>query len=645
MTANATEANAAAAAASENAESDAAASQAAAAQSDPDDAPEPGLRAGLALWRELMRLSWRQSKVLFFTVVGALILDTCAIALIGVGLRAIVVGSVQHAGTAVVAGALGAALAYTVNLCIGEIGGMMRIELAERVAITRIMPEVRRGAIGIETVEHLERADYLDRLTVVSDNAWGIVDSAWSAVESVGFIARLALTLGLLGSVSPLLFLVLVAGAVPVLFERRGRMGVQAAELARAADRRLQRELFELAVSPAAGKELRVAGTGRELVRRQRAAADRADAVWIRARIRAAFWGAAGWCLFSACFVGGLAVVVHGAARDPARIGDIVLTVTVGSQLRMIVEQAVRRSADTGGYGRLLRPFRWLRRYRASRAALAGPGLPPPTRLTSGITFDHVSFRYGAAARPALDDLTVQLPAGSVVALVGEYGSGKTTLVKLATKLYRPDRGRILVDGTDLADLDTAAWRAAASAAFQDFGRYHTSLAEAVGFGDVSAIDDEERIRHAIEDADAQALVRALPDGLRTRLGRTFGGVEVSEGQWQKIALARASMRTAPLLFVLDEPTASLDAPSEHAIFTRYMRRAREVAERSGGVTLVVSHRFSTVAGADLILVMADGRLVESGTHEQLLAAGARYAELYSLHATAYAGSSRTGTE
>lgn len=602
-----------------------------------DDVPGPDLRAGLALWRELMRLSWRQSKVLCFTVVGALILDTCAIALIGVGLRAIVSGSVHHATSAVIVGALGAALAYTVNQCIGEIGGMMRIELAEVVAMQRIVPEVRHGAIGIETVDHLERSAYLDRLNLVENGAWGIVDSAWAAVESVGFIARLALTLGLLGSVSPLLFLILGAGAIPVVFERRGRMGVKDAEVARSADRRLQRELFALAVSAAAGKELRVSDAGPDLVRRQRAAADRSDGIWIKARIRAAVWGAAGWCLFSLCFVSGLAVVVHSAANNPARIGDIVLTVTVGTQLRMIVEQTVRRSADTGGYTRLLRPFRWLRRYRDHQYALAGPGLHPPTQLASGITFDHVTFSYPGTDRPAVRDLTVHLPAGSVVAVVGEYGSGKTTLVKLVTKLYRPDRGRILVDDLDLADLDTPAWRSVTSAAFQDFGRYHTSFAEAVGFGDVAAIEDLTRIERAVSDADADALVRRLPAGLGTRLGRQFGGVEVSEGQWQKIALARASMRPAPLLFVLDEPTASLDAPSEHAIFERYMRRAREVAERSGGITLVVSHRFSTVAGADLILVMEGGRLAECGTHEQLLAADHRYAALYSLQATAYA--------
>jgi len=604
---------------------------------EPEEALGPDLRAGLALWRELMRLSWRQSKVRCVTVIGALILDTCAIALIGVSLRAIVSGSVHHTTSAVIVGALGAALAYTVNQCIGEIGGMMRIELAEVVAMHQIVPEVRRGAIGIETVDHLERSAYLDRLTLVENNAWGIVDSAWAAVESVGFIARLALTLGLLGSVSPLLFLILGASAIPVLFERRGRMGVKAAEIARSADRRLQRDLFELAVSAAAGKELRVSGAGPELVRRQRAAADRAEGIWIRARIRSAIWAAAGWCLFSLCFVSGLAVVVRSAADNPGRIGDIVLTVTVGTQLRMIVEQAVRRSADTGGYTRVLRPFRWLRRYRDHQYALAGPGLHPPTRLSSGITFDNVTFSYPGTDRRAVRDLTVHLPAGSVVAVVGEYGSGKTTLVKLVTKLYRPDRGRILVDDVDLADVDTPAWRSVTSAAFQDFGRYHTSFAEAVGFGDVSAIDDIARIEQAVSDADADALVRRLPDGLNTRLGRQFGGVEVSEGQWQKIALARASMRPAPLLFVLDEPTASLDAPSEHAIFERYMRRAREIAEHSGGITLVVSHRFSTVAGADLILVMEGGQLAECGTHEQLLAANARYAALYSLQATAYA--------
>jgi ATP-binding cassette subfamily B protein len=233
--------------------------------------------------------------------------------------------------------------------------------------------------------------------------------------------------------------------------------------------------------------------------------------------------------------------------------------------------------------------------------------------------------------------VSVRIPAGAVVAIVGEYGSGKTTLVKLLAKFYRPDTGRITLDGVDLADLDTADWRSRVSAAFQDFGRLETTFAEGIGLGDLPHLTDRERITRAVRDADASALVERLPQGLDTQLGRELGGVDLSEGQWQRVALARAVMRDEPLLFALDEPTASLDAPSEHAIFERQMARARRLAERTGAITVIVSHRFSTVTGADLILVLDNGRLIESGTHAELSALdGGRYADLYGIQAAAY---------
>ena len=426
--------------------------------------------------------------------------------------------------------------------------------------------------------------------------------------------------------------------AVPLVLEQRGRVRIKAAEIEAAEPRRLERHLLALATEAASSKEIRVAGVGRDLVRRQRAAWDEMARIQYRARVVAAAWSIAGWVIFGVGFVGALALVIAKTAGTTSSAGNLVLVVTVGLQLRWAVESAVRRSSDTGGYGRLLAPFRWLRRYHAAARAAIGSRLLPPTRLREGITLRELSFTYPGTDTVALDRVSVHLPAGAVVAVVGEYGSGKTTLVKLLGKLYRPDSGSILVEGTDLAQLDTGLWRAGMSAAFQDFGRYRTTFAEAVGLGDPERIEDPDRIAEAVRSADAQELVSRLPEGMGTQLGKQFGGVDLSEGQWQKVALARACMRPEPLLFVLDEPTASLDAPSEHAIFEQYMRRARTIAGDTGAITVVVSHRFSTVAGADLILVLEAGRLVEVGDHRELLALGGRYADLYSIQATAYAG-------
>ncbi|NUP48154.1 MAG: ABC transporter ATP-binding protein [Catenulispora sp.] len=589
-------------------------------------------RDNTAVWREVFGLCWRRHKAIFLTVCVCMALDTFAIAGIGVAMRAVVSGTVDDDGTAIALGAVGAALGYAATVTFGHIVFSLKIYLCERLAREHYDRQIQLAAMGIEGIEHLEQPEYLDKLTALYDNTWAIGMSAWSALESVTLALRLFLVLGLLGSISPVLLLILLAGVVPLYFEQRAHKVIQAADSRRAQDKRLQRRLFEILTGGATGKEVRVAGTSAHLVRLQREAAERSERVWLTANMRAGLLGALGWSIFAGCFVAGLTVVVFAADHDPGRLGDIVLTITVGTQLRSLVEAAVRASTSTGGSGRVLNPYRWLRAYEAEHAPTATA--PAPTRLISGIRFENVTFTYANSGRPALTDLSVTIPAGSVVALVGEYGSGKTTVVKLLEKMYRPDAGRILIDDVDLADIDGRSWRRATSAAFQDFGRYHSTFAQGVMLGDLT---EPDRLAAAVEYADAQTLVDRLPQGLNTQLGRQFGGVDLSEGQWQKLALARASMRPAPLLFVLDEPTASLDAPSEHAIFERYMERARSIAP--GGITVIVSHRFSTVAGADLILVLKDGRLVEAGSHEELLAASSTYAELYSLQQTAYAGS------
>jgi ATP-binding cassette subfamily B protein len=222
---------------------------------------------------------------------------------------------------------------------------------------------------------------------------------------------------------------------------------------------------------------------------------------------------------------------------------------------------------------------------------------------------------------------------------VGENGAGKSTLVKLLTRLYEPTAGRILVDGVPLARVRIDEWRARLGGAFQDFFRFELPARHSVGVGDVPRLEDEEAVRTAIERGGAGDFVERLPAGLATQLGPAWpGGVDVSFGQWQKIALARGFMREQPLLLVLDEPTAALDAETEHALFERYAAAARAAAADGGtrAITLLVSHRFSTVRVADRIVVLDGARVAETGTHEELMARGGTYAQLYGIQAAAY---------
>jgi ATP-binding cassette, subfamily B, bacterial len=292
------------------------------------------------------------------------------------------------------------------------------------------------------------------------------------------------------------------------------------------------------------------------------------------------------------------------------------------------------------------RRLAWLEDYAA--AVLGSADLPVPTGLARGIRLEHVSFAYPGTERLVLDDVNLELPAGAVIALVGENGAGKTTLVKLLAKLYEPSAGRILVDGVELARLPPDAWRRRLAGAFQDFFRFEFRARHTVGVGDLPRLDDQPAVAAAVDRAGAEDVVARLAAGLDTQLGPTWPkGVEVSFGQWQKLALARGFMRDQPLLLVLDEPTAALDAETEHALFERFAAAARGGRNGSrtgngpppgadGRITILVSHRFSTVRMADLIVVLDGARVAEVGTHDELMGRGGQYAELYGIQAAAY---------
>ena len=491
---------------------------------------------------------------------------------------------------------------------------------------------VARLQATIATVAHQERPEYLDRLAVLREETYTLDHMYMSVFSTAGWLVRLGITVALLGAVNPVL-VTLVLFAVPTVAATSWRPAVERTAQERGAQStRLATHLYALSTTAAAGKELRVLGIGPALAGRRRAAWE----AWYRpvatARNRSAVWYSAGWAIFALGYVGAIALV---AAGPHASASGAILVLTAGARLSAYLGATVSeigflRGTWMDGAQRLA----WLEDYAATVAQHAN--LPAPERITDGIRLEHVTFRYPGASRPALDDVGLFLPAGAVVAVVGENGAGKSTLVKLLAKLYSPTSGRILVDGTALAEMDTARWRERLAGAFQDFFRFEFRAGQAVGVGDLPRLDAEPAVAAAVDRAGAADLIRALPSGLATQLGPTWdGGVDVSFGQWQKIALARGFMRDEPLLVTLDEPTAALDAETEHQLFERYAERARQ-ARQSGSVTILVSHRFSTVRMADLIVVMDGARVAEYGSHDELMTRNGRYAELYRIQATAY---------
>jgi ATP-binding cassette subfamily B protein len=586
-----------------------------------------------AAW--LLRMSWQQSR---FKTAAALILvlaNAVSAPLMGLALKWLT--NAALAGDAATAGIAGVAVAACIIgvLTLGHFAHIAYFELSE---INTLSAEQRLIALanGSAGIEHQERADYADRLAVLEQEIQGIQEGFRATLFLSSMGVAIVLTGVLLAMVNPLLLLLPLVALPPLVTGRRAQLILDRAREETAQDTRLAMHLFHLATGAGPAKELRVFRLQNEIKRRHAELWERTTRRLWRAQIKATVLRAAGQLVFAGGYVAGVLLVVNDAISGQRSVGDVVMAITLAAQVNQQTATAVGLLHILQRIARAYARFEWLEEYVAEREPQAADA-PVPERLVDGIRFEDVAFTYPGTDRVVLAGVNLHLPAGSTVAIVGENGAGKSTLVKLLCRFYEPSAGTITVDGVALPRIPLAEWRERITAGFQDFARFEFVARQTVGVGDLPFVDSQPAVEAALERAHASDVVGRLEDGLSTQLGKSYTeGTELSGGQWQKLALGRAMMRELPLVLVLDEPTSALDAEAEHNLFERYAEGARRVGAATGGITVLVSHRFSTVRMADQIVVVADGHVVEAGPHAQLMRNRGLYAELYELQASAY---------
>jgi ATP-binding cassette, subfamily B, bacterial len=598
-----------------------------------DDMP-PALPA---MWRALQR-GYEAEPLLLPVAFGLSLLAALPDALLALWLKQLADGVQAHKTGVVLAAAVGLAVTATATWFLRVVSDRFQRQFRDRLSIA-LEAHVARLQASVISIEHHERPEFLDRLAMLRDQVFVLEHMYNSLFSTCGWLLRLGVTVALLMSIHPALALLAVF-ALPTVLTSTWRPGVErSAEERGAAANRLARHLFVTATTAPPGKEVRVTGIGDRLVADRRAAWQRWYSPVAAARWESAGWHALAWAVFGAGFIG---AVVFATSVIHATPGNVLLVLAAGARLSAYI------GATVGEIGFLRgiwldgsRRLAWLEDYASAQTEHCDS--PVPGRISEGIRLEHVSFTYPGTDRRVLEDVCLDLKPGSVVAIVGENGAGKSTLVKLLCRMYQPTSGGILVDGLELARMPADAWRSRLAGAFQDFFRFELRARQTVGIGDVPRLDDEPAVVAAVERAGADDVVARLTSGLETQLGPTWpDGVDVSFGQWQKLALARGFMRDRSLLLMLDEPTAALDAETEHALFERFAAAARggktsgTTNGADGRITILVSHRFSTVRMADLIVVLDGARVVEVGAHEELVAKGGQYAELYGIQAAAY---------
>ncbi|SDS43387.1 ATP-binding cassette domain-containing protein [Microlunatus soli] len=594
--------------------------------------------SGIRLW---LTTGFRAAPLLSAAGVGVGALAAIQAPAQAAAAKILVNGIIQHDRRAAVWAAAVSCCVLLVRFMTGLLAAAVQSTAADRVH-DFVRADLMRITTRIPGIRHHEQPEVADRIALLQQGSRGLADAVTTLFAVVAALINAGAIVILLAGIHPLLMLLPVIGLVRVwtsYTDAKLRFGAFDRVIGY---RRLADRLTRIARSPAHAVEVRVFGIQQLLLDRIGDNFARVADGRLAATRKGMYYELAARVVFGSAFLAAIAFVAVGVRGGALSAGDLALLVILGSRVDETaggVAAALRRSGETVG---LFNHYSWFRRQAEESTGAAVATSNPPARLRHGIELRHVTFGYPNSIGPALTDINLTIGAGASVALVGENGAGKSTLIKLLTKLYEPSQGKILLDGEELGAISPALWRLRTSAAFQDFARFEFTAATTVGLGDLPRIENTRTIRAALDAADAAAVVDALPAGMRTQLGTSFiDGTDLSGGQWQRLALARSFMRTVdnptaePLLLLLDEPTAALDPDAEHALYEHIAAAAR-AGRRTGTITVLVSHRLSMVRMADQIIVLHRGRIAETGTHPELIAANGRYAELFNLQARAY---------